>query len=270
MRSVNISQKNGRKPTDVELESLAQTWSEHCKHTIFASAMDDDVPAGLYKTYIQAATNKIREEKGENDICLSVFSDNSGAIIFDDQYLVTHKVETHNSPSALDPFGGALTGIVGVNRDTIGFGLGAKPCINVYGFCVGDPDTDPAPVPRERAGRTRSSPRERSLTGLSTVSVSGATARVSRPRRALCTSMTATGENPWCSPGRSVSCPANRTGENCTRNRRRPAISLSWWADGWEKTASMAPRSLPKRLTRQARSPRCRSATRSPRRSSPT
>ena len=134
----------GRKPTDVELESLAQTWSEHCKHTIFASALDDDVPKGLYKTCIQAATNKIRAERGDEDICVSVFSDNSGAIIFDDQYLVTHKVETHNSPSALDPFGGALTGIVGVNRDTVGFGLGAKPCINIYGFCVGDPDTNPA------------------------------------------------------------------------------------------------------------------------------
>jgi phosphoribosylformylglycinamidine synthase len=130
----------GRKPTDLELESLAQTWSEHCKHTIFASAMDDDVPRGLYKTYIQAATNEIRLEAGDKDICVSVFSDNSGAIVFDDKYLVTHKVETHNSPSALDPFGGALTGIVGVNRDTIGFGLGAKPCINIYGFCVGDPD----------------------------------------------------------------------------------------------------------------------------------
>ncbi|MCU0630445.1 MAG: AIR synthase-related protein, partial [Methanoregulaceae archaeon] len=136
--------KKGRNPTDVELESLAQTWSEHCKHTIFASPMDDDVPDGLYKTYIQAATNKIRKEKGKNDICLTVFTDNSGAIIFDDYYLVTHKVETHNSPSALDPFGGALTGIVGVNRDTIGFGLGAKPCINVYGYCVGDPETEPA------------------------------------------------------------------------------------------------------------------------------
>ncbi len=134
----------GRKPTDVEIESLAQTWSEHCKHTIFASAMDDDVPRGLYKTFIQAATNKIREEKGDRDICVTVFTDNSGSIIFDDTYLVTHKVETHNSPSALDPFGGALTGIVGVNRDTIGFGLGAKPCINFYGYCVGDPDTDPA------------------------------------------------------------------------------------------------------------------------------
>ncbi len=134
----------GRRPTDVEIESLAQTWSEHCKHTIFASAMDDDVPEGLYKTYIQAATNTIRAGKGDKDICVTVFTDNSGSIIFDDQYLVTHKVETHNSPSALDPFGGALTGIVGVNRDTIGFGLGAKPCINVYGYCVGDPDTDPA------------------------------------------------------------------------------------------------------------------------------
>lgn len=135
--------KKGRKPTDVELESLAQTWSEHCKHTIFASSMDDDVPKGLYKTFIQEATNKIRREKGEKDICVTVFTDNSGAIIFDDNYLVTHKVETHNSPSALDPFGGALTGIVGVNRDTIGFGLGAKPCINYYGYCVGDPDSAP-------------------------------------------------------------------------------------------------------------------------------
>ncbi|HPP78274.1 AIR synthase-related protein [Methanospirillum sp.] len=133
-----------RKPTDVEIESLAQTWSEHCKHTIFASPMDDDMPKGLYKTCIQAATNIIRAQRGDRDICLSVFSDNSGAIIFDDRYLVTHKVETHNSPSALDPFGGALTGIVGVNRDTIGFGLGAKPCINIYGFCVGDPEKSPA------------------------------------------------------------------------------------------------------------------------------
>lgn len=144
----------GRNPTDVELEALAQTWSEHCKHTIFASALDEDVPKGLYKTCIQAATNKIRKEKGDKDICVSVFSDNSGGIIFDDEYIVTHKVETHNSPSALDPFGGALTGIVGVNRDTIGFGLGAKPCINIYGFCVGDPDSDPALF----RGKDRSTP----------------------------------------------------------------------------------------------------------------
>ncbi|KKT24469.1 MAG: Phosphoribosylformylglycinamidine synthase 2 [Candidatus Nomurabacteria bacterium GW2011_GWF2_43_8] len=127
-----------RDPTDIELESLAQTWSEHCKHTIFANPIDD-IKDGLYKTYIKGATNLIRKNKGKKDFCVSVFSDNSGGIIFDQDYLVTHKVETHNSPSALDPFGGAITGIVGVNRDTIGFGLGAKPVANIYGFCLGDP-----------------------------------------------------------------------------------------------------------------------------------
>src|SRR3989344_2515730 len=129
----------GRNPTDVELESLAQTWSEHCKHGIFSDPLDE-ITEGIYRTYIKGATKKIREEKGKDDFCVSVFTDNSGAIAFDDEYLVTHKVETHNSPSALDPFGGAITGIVGVNRDTLGFGMGAKPIANVYGFCVGDPD----------------------------------------------------------------------------------------------------------------------------------
>jgi phosphoribosylformylglycinamidine synthase II len=132
-----------RDPTDIELESLAQTWSEHCKHTIFANQIDD-IKDGLYKTYIKGATNIIRKAKGKKDFCISVFSDNAGGIIFDDKWMVTHKVETHNSPSALDPFGGAITGIVGVNRDTIGFGLGAKPIANVYGFCFGYPkDTRP-------------------------------------------------------------------------------------------------------------------------------
>ncbi len=131
-----------RNPTDIELESLAQTWSEHCKHTIFASPMDDDVSKGLYKTYIKGATEKIRKNKGKNDFCVSVFTDNSGAIAFDDEYLVTHKVETHNSPSALDPFGGAITGIGGVNRDAIGFGMGAKPVANFYGYCFADPRVD--------------------------------------------------------------------------------------------------------------------------------
>lgn len=135
--------KMGRDPSDIELESLAQTWSEHCKHTIFANPIDN-IKDGLYKTYIKGATNKIRAHKGKDDFCVSVFSDNSGGIIFDKDYLVTHKVETHNSPSALDPFGGAITGIVGVNRDTIGFGLGAKPVANMYGFCFGNPyDTRP-------------------------------------------------------------------------------------------------------------------------------
>ncbi|OGI74440.1 phosphoribosylformylglycinamidine synthase [Candidatus Nomurabacteria bacterium RIFCSPHIGHO2_02_FULL_41_18] len=131
--------KKNRDPNDIEIEALAQTWSEHCKHTIFANPIDD-IKDGLYKTYIKGATNEIRKKKGRNDFCVSVFSDNAGGIIFDKNYLITHKVETHNSPSALDPFGGAITGIVGVNRDTIGFGLGAKPVANTYGFCFGNPN----------------------------------------------------------------------------------------------------------------------------------
>src|SRR3989344_32436 len=133
----------GREPNDIELESLAQTWSEHCKHTIFANPIDANglqIKDGLYKTYIKEATNLIRKKKGKADFCVSVFSDNAGGIVFDDDFLITHKVETHNSPSALDPFGGAITGIVGVNRDTIGFGLGAKPIANTYGFCFGEPE----------------------------------------------------------------------------------------------------------------------------------
>jgi phosphoribosylformylglycinamidine synthase len=140
MRTIrNYFMKEGRMPTDIELESIAQTWSEHCKHTIFANELDE-IKDGIYKTYIKNATNKIRAEKGDRDFCVSVFKDNSGAIIFDDNYLVTDKVETHNSPSALDPFGGSITGIVGVNRDTIGVGLGAMPIVNRYGYCLGYPE----------------------------------------------------------------------------------------------------------------------------------
>lgn len=133
--------KEGRKPTDVEMESLAQTWSEHCKHTIFAASMDE-IQDGIYDYYIKRATNEIRVARGKDDFCVSVFKDNSGGIAFDDQWLVTDKVETHNSPSALDPFGGSITGIVGVNRDTIGFGKGAKPIANRYGFCFANPKDD--------------------------------------------------------------------------------------------------------------------------------
>ncbi len=131
--------KQGRNPNDIELESIAQTWSEHCKHTIFADAIDE-VKDGLYKSYIKAATNQIRKNKADKDFCVSVFSDNSGVISFDDEFLISHKVETHNSPSALDPFGGAITGIVGVNRDAVGCGMGAKPIANLYGYCFGEPD----------------------------------------------------------------------------------------------------------------------------------
>ncbi|HQP49774.1 MAG TPA: AIR synthase-related protein [Spirochaetota bacterium] len=140
--------KEKRNPTDVELESIAQTWSEHCKHTIFAAKIDE-VEGGIFRTYIREATERIRKMKGDRDLCFSVFSDNSGGIIFDDEYVVSDKVETHNSPSALDPFGGSITGIVGVNRDTIGFGLAARPIANRYGFCFANP-FDNAPLYRTK------------------------------------------------------------------------------------------------------------------------
>lgn len=156
--------KENRDPKDIELESIAQTWSEHCKHTIFASEIDE-IKDGLYKTYIKGATHKIRQDKGDKDFCVSVFSDNAGGIIFDENWVITDKAETHNSPSALDPFGGAITGIVGVNRDTIGFGMGAKPIINKYGFCVGNPD-DEDPIYKDEKLEHRLPSPKRLLKGL--------------------------------------------------------------------------------------------------------
>ena len=154
----------GRNPTDVEVEALAQTWSEHCKHTIFADPLDEIVE-GLYEKFIKGATKRIRAQRRDDDFCVSVFTDNSGAIMFDERHLVTHKVETHNSPSALDPFGGAITGIVGVNRDALGFGLGAKPIINTYGFCFGNPD-DLEPIYKDAERKKRMLPPRRMLEGV--------------------------------------------------------------------------------------------------------
>ena len=131
--------------TDVELECLAQTWSEHCKHKIFNSRIEytdgrtKKVINSLFKTYIKGSTAKIRKAKGKKDFCLSVFVDNAGIIKFNDDHNLVFKVETHNSPSALDPYGGALTGIVGVNRDPFGTGLGAKLIFNTDVFCFASP-----------------------------------------------------------------------------------------------------------------------------------
>jgi len=138
------------KVTDVELEALAQTWSEHCKHKIFSGNIDyEDSQTGektqfsnLFNTYIRQPTSDIRAKMGENDWCLSVFKDNAGVIKFDDNWNVVFKVETHNSPSALDPYGGALTGIVGVNRDPFGTGMGAKLICNTNMFCFATPFYD--------------------------------------------------------------------------------------------------------------------------------
>ena len=156
--------KQKRNPTDIELESLAQAWSEHCKHTIFADPLDE-IKEGIYKRYIKGATEKIRKAKGKKDFCVSVFKDNSGAIAFDEKYLITHKVETHNSPSGLDPFGGSVTAIVGVNRDCLGFGLGAKPIANTYGFCVADPN-DQRELFRDQAKKQSLLPARRILEGV--------------------------------------------------------------------------------------------------------
>ena len=134
-------------PTDAELECLAQTWSEHCSHKIFSARISHkDTETGeeceidsLFKTHIVKPTNDISQEV---DWLLSVFHDNSGVIGWNDEWSACIKAETHNSPSALDPYGGAITGIVGVNRDILGTGLGARPIANTDVFCFGPPDYD--------------------------------------------------------------------------------------------------------------------------------
>jgi len=140
--------REGRSPTDVELESIAQTWSEHCKHTIFASKIDG--VDGLFKKYIRRATEEIRKRRKKQDICVSVFTDNAGVIRLNPEWNLVYKVETHNTPSALDPYGGAITGIVGVNRDPMGTGKGSRLVVNTYGFCFGDPFAPWEPLYRDR------------------------------------------------------------------------------------------------------------------------
>ena len=144
-------------PTDVEMEVFAQTWSEHCKHKIFAAEIDytetDEASwpeeiyprfgaftvKSLFKSFIKKTTD---DTKAARNIpwLVSVFSDNAGIVRFDEKIDLCIKVETHNSPSAIDPYGGALTGIVGVNRDILGCGMGARPIANTDVFCFAPPD----------------------------------------------------------------------------------------------------------------------------------
>ena len=134
-------------PTDAEIEVLAQTWSEHCKHKIFSAKITyedretgkSDTINSLFKTYIQGSTKTIRDRLGDKDFCKSVFTDNAGVVHFTEDHDIAIKVETHNSPSALDPYGGALTGIVGVNRDLMGVGMGASMVCNTDVFCFASP-----------------------------------------------------------------------------------------------------------------------------------
>jgi phosphoribosylformylglycinamidine synthase len=140
----NYFRKIGRNPTDCELETVAQTWSEHCWHKTFRgkikytekiSAPKTKIIDNLLKETIMKVTKELNKPW-----CVSVFKDNAGVIRFDDLYNICFKVETHNHPSALEPFGGANTGIGGVIRDPLGTGLGAKPFLNTDVFCFGLPD----------------------------------------------------------------------------------------------------------------------------------
>ena len=157
MRAVrDYFKKLKRNPTDCELETFAQTWSEHCYHKTFRGKIDYKEFTrpqgkkvarkikidGLLKSTIMKVTKELNKPW-----CVSVFNDNSGVIKFDDKYNVCFKVETHNHPSALEPFGGANTGIGGVIRDPLGTGLGAKPILNTDVFCFGPPELPFSKVP---------------------------------------------------------------------------------------------------------------------------
>ncbi|MBI4615878.1 MAG: phosphoribosylformylglycinamidine synthase subunit PurL [Planctomycetes bacterium] len=135
----------GRAPTDVELETIAQTWSEHCCHKTLTGPIDFEGERieNLLKETIFRATREL-----EREWCVSVFSDNAGVVRFDEEHDLAIKVETHNHPSALEPYGGAATGVGGVIRDVLGCGLGAWPVANLDVFCVGPLDLPAEKVPR--------------------------------------------------------------------------------------------------------------------------
>jgi phosphoribosylformylglycinamidine synthase len=140
----------GREPSACELETLAQTWSEHCKHKTLTGIVEyeeDGRPPeridNLLKSTIAKATHELARPW-----CVSVFKDNAGIIAFDRGQDVCIKVETHNHPSAIDPYGGAGTGIGGVIRDVLGAGLGARPIASTDCFFVGPPDLPRDAVPK--------------------------------------------------------------------------------------------------------------------------
>ena len=179
MRAIkDYFRKRGKNPTDCELETIAQTWSEHCKHKTFRGSVEyreankgqarpavgndgrgggssPPRPVGqkagrgvivfenLLKETVMKATKELKKPW-----CVSVFEDNSGVIRFDGTYDVCFKVETHNHPSALEPYGGAGTGIGGVIRDPLGTGRGAKPILNTDVFCFGPPDYPHTKLPK--------------------------------------------------------------------------------------------------------------------------
>ncbi|MFW6150829.1 MAG: phosphoribosylformylglycinamidine synthase subunit PurL [Chloroflexota bacterium] len=135
---VSYFKGTGRDPTDAELETISQTWSEHCVHKTFKARINfaGRVIDNLFESTIVRATEEL-----DKPWCLSVFRDNAGVIDFDGQQAICFKVETHNHPSAVEPYGGAATGLGGVVRDVLGTGLSAKPIFNTDVFCFAPPDT---------------------------------------------------------------------------------------------------------------------------------
>ena len=141
----------GREPRDIELEMVAQTWSEHCGHKTFRSDIEVRNDAGeLVETIPNLLKNTVFKATMDLDKswCLNVFADNAGVIEFDEDNAVCFKVETHNHPSAIEPYGGSMTGIGGVVRDPMGTGLGAKPIANTDVFCFGDTTLPLADLPK--------------------------------------------------------------------------------------------------------------------------
>jgi phosphoribosylformylglycinamidine synthase len=142
-----------RNPTDCELETIAQTWSEHCYHKTFRGKIKyreqntENRKIRKIDNLLKSTIMKVTKELNK-PWCVSVFKDNSGVIRFDEKYNICFKVETHNHPSALEPFGGANTGVGGVIRDPLGTGLGAKPIFNTDVFCFAPPDTAFNKVPQ--------------------------------------------------------------------------------------------------------------------------
>ncbi len=134
-----------RNPTPCELETIAQTWSEHCKHKTMMGAVIYN--GKRIENLLSETVMKVTRDLNKS-WCVSVFKDNAGIIEFDSKHNICFKVETHNHPSALEPYGGAETGIGGVIRDPLGTGLGSKPIINTDIFCFGLPDMAASDVPK--------------------------------------------------------------------------------------------------------------------------
>ncbi len=140
--------KEQRDPSDVEFETIAQTWSEHCVHKTFKAKIEIEdqrtengrVVDSLIKTYLKSATDKIKAPW-----VISAFVDNAGIIDFDDEFEISFKAETHNHPSAVEPFGGANTGVGGVIRDVLG--VSAKPIANTDVLCFGPQNLNPDLLP---------------------------------------------------------------------------------------------------------------------------